>query len=78
MDSRKAPGYDGLTYFANKSAHRPALLYYWRKLFNWTFKIGRILPSWKKRIQIFIPKPNKPNYFQPKSWSTNHAVPDRV
>ena len=65
---RKAPGYDGLQYFAYKTAHRKALLKYWKALFNWQYTHGEILPSWKVAIQIFLPKPNKANYQLPKSW----------
>ena len=68
LDGRKAPGYDGLTYFAYKAADRSALLKYWTSLFNWLYQHRTFLPSWKIGLQVFLPKPNKSDYSQPKSW----------
>lgn len=68
LDGRKSPGYDGLTYFAYKVAHRGALFKYWTKLFNWLFQRRVMLPSWKIGLQVFLPKPNKADYSLPKSW----------
>ena len=68
FDGRKAPGYDGLTYFAYKAADRNALLKYWTSLFNWLYQHKTFLPSWKIGLQVFLPKPNKSDYSLPKSW----------
>ena len=68
LDGRKAPGYDGLTYFAYKAADRTALLKYWTQLFNWLLQHRVFLPSWKIGLQVFLPKPNKADYSQAKSW----------
>lgn len=68
LDGRKAPGYDGLTYFAYKAADRTALLKYWTSLFNWLLQHRVFLPSWKIGLQVFLPKPNKSDYSLPKSW----------
>lgn len=68
LDGRKAPGYDGQTYFAYKAVKRNALPKYWTSLFNWLFRHRVFLPSWKIGLQVFLPKPNKPDYSLPKSW----------
>lgn len=46
LDGRKAPGYDGLTYFGYKAADRVALLRYWTCLFNWLLQHRVFLASW--------------------------------
>lgn len=68
LDGRKAPGYDGLTYFAYKATDRNVLLKYWTSLFNWLLRHRVFLPSWKIALQVFLPKPNKSDYSLPKSW----------
>ncbi|KAK3748525.1 hypothetical protein QZH41_002839 [Actinostola sp. cb2023] len=68
LDGNKAPGYDGLTYFAYKHADRQCLLTYWDKLFRWLHKHQVMLPSWKIGLQVFLPKANKEDYALAKSW----------
>ena len=68
LDGRKAPGYDGPTYFAYKATDRNALLRYWTSLFNWLLQHQVFLGSWKIGLQVFLPKPNKSDDSLPKSW----------